>query len=515
MAGVVAGEGKTLKDYPQTTEASANDLIMVESPTEGTRAMKFGEIAANVAEQMADTPEYVALNNQAQQAINSANEAVQTANTAVENLQQYDTRLGDVEDAQDTLTTAMGNKQNKATDPKELGAGYLYQQSDGSVVLTEANPKFKYTIIVDNGTDGTVTAVEYADDAVGITPASGPNLGGWGETELLKEYFRPCVIKRGTDSPAYFLNPTNLKKKLDDTASVLTGADGDVMVQVKKMYGKISKVANGKVAISISNVREDGSWFCWNEVAGVEKEYRYRGRYMAGFATGDETMMRSISGVPKTVNKTRAAFRTLATAMGPQYCQNDIYMIFLWQFMYLLMYKNRNSQSALGQGRTLSSNTANVNTGWSDNYGCCFGDQGGVNGVVFLWVEDFYGDTWEWADGACYVNNIYKLTRDPSKYNDTGVGYEIELASGMTAANNNNKYITKLAMTNDVPFLPVGSGGSSATFWCDNVWVADATQVVRFGGHWADAARAGAFCWDLLNPASFAHSYVGSRLCRN
>lgn len=515
MAGVVAGEGKTLKDYPQTTTANANDLIMVESPTEGTRAMKFGEIAANVANQMADTPEYQQLNEAAQQAIDDAGTAVQNANQAVENLQQYDTRLEDVETAQTNLETDMEGKQSKATDPKELGAGYLYQQSDGTVILAEANPKFKYTIIVDNGTDGTPTAVEYADDAVGMTPASGSNLGSWGDTDLLKEYFRPCVIQKGADSPAYFLNPTNLKKKLDDTASVLTGADGDVMVQVKKMYGKFTKVENGKVAISISNVREDGSWFCWNEVAGVEKEYRYRGRYMAGFATGDETEMRSISGVPKTVSKTRGAFRTLATARGQQYYQNDIYLIFLWEFMYLLMYKNRNSQTALGQGRTLSSNTANVNCGWSDNYGCCWGDQGGVNGVVFLWVEDFYGDTWEWADGAVVKNDVYKLTRDPSKYNDTGDGYEIEMASGMTAANNNDKYITKLAMTNDVQFLPVASGGSSATFWCDNMWLADAVQVVGFGGCWVYAARAGAFCWYLDNAASSAGAAVGSRLCRN
>lgn len=515
MAGVVAGEGKTLKDYPQTTTANANDLIMVESPTEGTRAMKFGEIAANVANQMADTPEYTALNEAVQQAIDDAGTAVQNANQAVEDLQQYDTRLEEVETAQTNLETDMESKQSKATDPKELGAGYLYQRADGSVILTEANPKFKYTIIVDNGTDGTPTAVEYADDAVGMTPASGSNLGSWGDTDLLKEYFRPCVIQKGADLPAYFLDPVNLKKKVDGSASVLTGADGDVMVQVKKLYGKFTKVENGKVAISISNVREDGSWFCWNEVAGVEKEYRYRGRYMAGFATGDETEMRSISGVPKTVNKTRGAFRTLATARGAQYYQNDIYLIFLWEAMYLLMYKNRNSQTALGQGRTLSSNTANVNCGWSDNYGCCFGDQGGVNGVVFLWVEDFYGDTWEWADGAVVKNDVYKLTRDPSKYNDTGDGYEIELASGMTAANNNDKYITKLAMMNDVQFLPVASGGSSATFWCDNMWLADAVRVVRFGGSWFIAARAGAFCWFLSYSASHAYADIGSRLCRN
>lgn len=403
-------------------------------------------------------------------------------------------------------------KIDKATDPKELGAGYLYQQADGSVVLTEANLKFKYTVIVDNGTDGTPAAVEYADDAVGMVPASGSSLGSWGDTELLKEYFRPCVIKEGTDSPTYYLDPTNLKKKVDGSVSRLTGVDGDVMIQVKKLYGKFVSVGTNKIAISISNVREDGSWFCWNEVDGVEREYRYRGRYMAGFASGDQTKMRSISGVSKITNKSMTELRASAAACGKQYYQNDIYLVFLWEAMYLLMYKDRNSQSTLGQGHSIS--YTKTKCGWSDDYGCCWGSQDGDNGVVFLWVEDFYGDAWEWVDGIVYGNNTYKLTRDPSQYNDTGDGYEIKLASKMKAANNDNEYITKLAMTNDVQFLPIGSGGSSVTFWCDNVWVSDDVQAVAFGGYYNDVVEMGAFSWSLNNVASESGQF-GSRLCRN
>lgn len=517
MPNMVEGTGMNTKDLPKSKKAQRTDLLYLESLTEGSQAVEFGQLADAVAENMGESPEYQALNKKADDAVKAAQEATKTATDEVAKLAKYDTRLQTVEQTQTTQGQTLAGKMDKATDPKDLKAGYLYQQTDGSVVLTEANPKFKYTIIFSNGNDGNPSDVQYADDCASFTAAKAANLGSWGDTDLLKEYFKPCVIQAGADTPAYYLNPTNLRQKLDGTASVLTGADGDVMVQVKKLYGKFEKLPGGKVKASISNVREDNTWFCWTENAGIEEEYAYRGRYMAGFMDGDETQMRSISGVAKAVNKTREAFRSLATARGPQYHQNNVYMLFLWEFMYLLMYKERNSQLALGQGRSLGSNTNNVACGWSDGYGCCWGDQGGVNGVVFLWVEDFYGDTWEWVDGICYINTVYHLTRDPKKYSDTAASYEISLPSGLTAAANSNKYITELAMTNDVPFMPTKSGeagSGSTTFWCDNMWCADATQVVYFGGGWSHAASVGAFYWALSTAPSAAHARIGSRLCR-
>ena len=190
-------------------------------------------------------------------------------------------------------------------------------------------------------------------------------------------------------------------------------------------------------------------------------------------------------------------------------------MLLLWQVMYLLLYRNRNSQVALGQGRTSTSNTVAADTGWSNTRPFCWGDQGGHNGVVFLGVEDFYGNVWEWVDGCCLVDGVYRLTRDPAKYNDDAIRYEIASASGMLS-NVNDKYITKVMGYNDVGFLPAAaSGGSSNTYWCDNMWFDDQdTRVVLFGGAWNFAARAGAFCWILDNAASFSYVNVGSRLCR-
>lgn len=422
---------------------------------------------------------------------------------------------GQVEEAVEQATEAAENKVDKPTG-QTLTEGYLYQDASGNTVLKEGGDqsgKFKYTIIVDNGTDGSPKSIEYTDDCAGFIEASGSDLGDWGNTKLVQEYFRPCVIKPGDGAPAYYLRQSNMSLKEDGTPAVLTGADGDVMIEIHKLYGRFINSGN-RCKISIMNYKEDDNCFCFNDIAGVEKDVVYRGAFKAGVVSGATNVMRSVSGVAPLVNITRATGRAYATARGTGYHQNNFFMLMLYQVMYLMMYKNRDSQTALGQGRTLSSNTAASNTGWSISRPFCWGDQGGVNGVKFLGVEDFYGNVWEWVDGVCSISQVYKVTRDPAKYNDTGANMEISVATGLTASANNDKYITKCKLTNDLGFLPAASGGSSSTFWCDNMWTADASQVVFFGGHWSYAAAAGAFCWHLDSAASAAYASFGSRLCR-
>lgn len=408
--------------------------------------------------------------------------------------------------------------------PKPVGQtlteGYLYQQEDGSTKLLHGGDvvsKFKFSMLVDNGADGTPGAIEYLDDCYGFTPMTMNNgvldEGDWAGSPLL-DCFKPCVIDNDSDEPAYFLRKDDLTKKLDGTAATLTGADGDVMIQVSKLYGRVTKVGS-KAKISIMNFKEYDDCFCFNDIAGVENDYLYRGRYKAGKAPGDSSnVMRSISGVNPMVSMTRAIGRTRAAARGTGYHQNNPYLVFLWEFMFMLLFKTRQSQGALGKGRTGAS-AAEV-CGWSNNKNWIWGNQNGTDGVVFLGVEDFYGNVWEWVDGIVFNALTYKLTRDPSRYNDTGNNYEISAPSGLTAVNN-SKYVTQLQFTNDLGCLPANSGltgSGSNTFFCDYLWVAESVQVVHFGGSWSSGVSAGTFCWRLYDGAGDTGANIGSRLCR-
>lgn len=397
----------------------------------------------------------------------------------------------------------------------DLTEGFIYQNPDGTTKFVPQK-LFKYSVIVDNGADGTPSAVEYADDCVGFTPMTMSkgvlSEGSWADN-LLLSMFRPCVIAPDDHTPKYYLDKTNMSLKEDGTAATLTGADGDVMVEVDGLlYGKFEHISENKIKVSILNYSEQGC-FCFNDFGGEIRPRFYRGRYKAGVTSDDANTLRSISGVAPLVSKTRPAFRTLATARGDGYHQNNAYMLFLWQAMFLLLFKTRNSQSALGNGRTGTDSA--MNCGWSDNYGWIWGTTANsTDGVVFLGVEDFYGNVWEWVDGIVLNTLTYKLTRDPSLYNDTGDGFEISSASGLSNANNSGKYLVSVKGTNDLGFLPASTGGSSVTYFCDYFWVNDSVQVAMFGGRWDNGAIAGAFYWGLNGSASSAYAYIGSRLCR-
>ena len=222
--------------------------------------------------------------------------------------------------------------------------------------------------------------------------------------------------------------------------------------------------------------------------------------------------MRSISGVAPAVNSTRATFRGYAKARGGEYSQNDYYLLRLWQCMYLLLYGTRDSQAAIGRGRSASGNSSAINTGTMNAKPFCWGDTGGSNGMKFLGVENFYGNVWEFVDGLTIVDYVCKITEDPSKYDDVGTSYEI--TAGTVPSGAGGSYIKEMQATNDAPFLPSVVGGSETTYFCDALWTNSGTRVAAFGGRWPDAGRVGAFFWSLDSDASSAGSGVGSRLCR-
>lgn len=407
--------------------------------------------------------------------------------------------------------------------PEDLSMqeGYVYRKPDGTTKLILQQKLFKYSVIVDNGSDGTPSAVEYADDCVGFVPMTMKNgvlnEGSWTNNSLL-EMFKPCVIAPEDELPKYYLDKTNMSKKIDGTTAVLTGKDGDVMVEVDGLlYGKFEKISNTKFKVSILNYNEQGC-FCFNDFGAEIKERFYRGCYKAGFASGDESQMRSISGVTPSQFLTREQFRTRAVLRGEGYHQNNIYMLFLWQIMFLLLFKDRNSQSALGNGIVQADDIREC--GWSKNYGWIWGKQDSkTDGVVFLGIEDFYGNLCEFVDGCVLEDLTYKLTRKPEKYNDTGLDFEISDISGFSSREpDETGYVKAVKGTNDLGFLPTlikGNDTSSITYYCDRSFYNSKDNYYEapyFGGGYFDGLDAGAFCM-YFNSIGLGDE-ITSRLCR-
>lgn len=86
----------------------------------------------------------------------------------------------------------------------------------------------------------------------------------------------------------------------------------------------------------------------------------------------------------------------------------------------------------------------------------------------------------------------------------------VRYVKGMTAS---GYWITGVAHGLYMDMTPVGSfNGSSSTYFCDTYWYSGSRGRVVYRGYVNAVASGGVSCANASNDASYASTYVGSRL---
>lgn len=349
----------------------------------------------------------------------------------------------------------------------------------------------------------------------------------------------------------YFLDPTDSTKKADGTSADLTGADGQVMVQIPKFYYRYGKTGNVH-AWEISDKPLLGYTLHPAFVkAGVEVDYRYYGAYDACYLDATDGLYKSglnldditssldlandklgsVSGIYPLVGNTIVESRTLASNIGTGWHQLDYYLMSAVQLLYLVEYGDFDSQAELGDGNTNGSyvgSSANQNdsphtiAGASNSWGNSSTDDsqpsaGAKPGTAYMsyrGIENFLGNKWDWVDGV-FINptgdtDAWYATNDYDNFSDNTTG-KTKIATSMPV----DGYVTEIVATAGPVFIPSStSGGSSSTYLADFFFDDDNNQnrVLRFGGSAAVGAPAGAFSLNASIDASFSNRGGGARL---
>ena len=367
-----------------------------------------------------------------------------------------------------------------------------------TISVTTANYQIFGVKVMENNSNPN-SCCTYIEDAIGTSVATKTSLGGWADKFPFNK-IRMVGFKGGKVTKE--IKPSNKTQYIDGST---VPNDVDVMVEIPKVYWKFTNVTNG-YEMRISNYKIDSSYDCYaHKVGGVEKDHIYVGAYL-GYVESNK--LRSRSGVSPTVNTTLTQFRNYAHNVGSGYQQFNWFTLMLLQNLYLLAYKNLNSQNALGYGYA-NSNSNKTNTGGTNTKGIIFGETGGKQQVCFLGIEDFYGNIFQWVDGM-FHNNSYQVTVTPDNktFNDNGSGFK-----NVGKFVNSNIYgkISKVAHTNEGGYFPKECNGSDTTYYCDygNSY---GGYFARFGGYWNDGLFAGAFYLLVGYSPSNSDSNLGSRL---
>ena len=351
----------------------------------------------------------------------------------------------------------------------------------------------------------------------------------------------------------YYLDANNSALKADGiTASDLTGADGQVMVQIPKFYTKRTFSGdNRKWEISLypltgftvhSAFVKDGS----------EVDYRYIGAFegsmyddsagaMVGssdiatgmYASGDKLC--SVYGYYPKTNETRVEFRSMAAERGVGWRQQDYCLTSAIQLLYAVEYADFNSQSMIGSGRTNLSGGDWIADEYIAKTGLSISNGNGTNSVsngstlgyltdymTYRGIENFFGHIYKFLDGIAWDGRWTGSAAAQPVYVSNNVDYfNDESGTNMTHLCDADYIGSASGYIGDIKdvtgFIP-SAGGSSTTKLCDYYWQYSESgrnywRVPRVGGAANGGSAAGAFALTVNDRWAHDVANVGARLC--
>jgi hypothetical protein len=223
--------------------------------------------------------------------------------------------------------------------------------------------------------------------------------------------------------------------------------------------------------------------------------------------------LKSVSGVARQHTKTRAEFRTYATANGSGYFQLDLYHKTVMNFLWLIEWATKDSDSIMTGNKGYG--TAS-NTGGTDALSTPSGFNITTKQMRWHYIEDFVGNYLEFVDGATggFGDSTYYVTADTTKFSDLTSGLSSLSYSYPTNASSSNRCITALGWDVNNPFLvqPIEQLGTDYTAYFCDANSSSNNVVLLAGAYWVDSfAVNGVTCFNRSS-VSVANSNIGGRL---
>ena len=432
----------------------------------------------------------------------------------------------------------------------------------GATAILDLNISYvKYWgIIIDESNTSTSGAITYPQTltvngasvpnaAYGKTPAksaaNGFDMGGWANDDLIKG-IKP-VKSDGASSPTFTDAPTNASQWTTGT---------EYFTEFPFMWLSITK-SSSKITVMMSNAdtRPDSTFQCWafakandgvsdteiqNAASTVSRDSLMNGgsnaTYSRCFRLGCFLMSGDTSGFYSKANTAATNETQLnrywvgANARGGQYDGMSFAQWVHIQALFLILYKDRNSQAAHSSGLIdaiiVDSSNAPLST---TAYGMAGSESSERN--AFFWIHDIWGNFCQLiASAFVRAGDTYKvyhtLSRmaypanwDNNSWDSTG-NYALMSSKGFdtgSVSNNLNNYYNSACGSNGAGFL-VAEGAtttSGTTGWPDKGYTGWSTKQAcfpRVGGFYSDGAGVGLF-YAYVNASSFgSDSYYCARL---
>ena len=295
-----------------------------------------------------------------------------------------------------------------------------------------------------------------------------------------------------------------------DAAGTVTAWKGDsnfskgfayTMVYIPEFYFKY-KGSGAKKYFYISD--RAGNDFVKHPGSG-----KFVGKYVCTQdSSGSVSHIHSQFGGSPGTNITRATARILAKENGTKFHLYDFATYCAIVLLYAVEFADWDCQTKIGRGIVASSTAQSSNNGWYPDYHT--GRAAGTDGktaVQYRWIENLWGNVYQWVDGFNADGTTAYYCTDPSKYaDDTTTGYT---KIGTLPASG---WIKDLTVTDNGLLIPKTTGGSDSTYIPDYAYSSSGWHVLYVGGYWNSGSYAGLLYFDASNASSYSYSDVSARL---
>lgn len=387
----------------------------------------------------------------------------------------------------------VGFTQSGLTNHVEYFIGFFPYSTSGAVNFSEDNratgtpeePNV-YGVQIDLADENPESCLTYTDGAIGMTG---------GSSDWVKVFnIKPCLFKDG--QVVGYLNPNNYAQFEDgsSTADITSGTSGDVMVQFPRMGIKFTKTDTTLLIQLTTATNEEGYSYLAHTRGNEDRNFFYLGAYKS-YKASDK--LRSLSGKVFTQDNTSlTSYRGVAQANGDGYELMAYFQVLLIQVMYVIAYKNLNSQVALGMG--LVNGESVLPTGGTNSKGLNYGESTGTEQMKLFGLEDFWGNAPTFVDGI-YVNSSYSLLLGTDNFSSVGTGYDTY--GTVVTFGSQSTYISDIYGGNETGFIASATSGGSSVYYCDSVLI-NSSRIGTLGSTYASGDESGIFKLDLFTGGS-------------
>lgn len=338
-------------------------------------------------------------------------------------------------------------------------------------------------------------AVEYIDDAVGMTPGS----TDWDNTQLFDD-IEPWALDNNFNQLENLAYNDFTKNKLGNSVS----SDYNVFISFPILQYKIEKDAGG-LTIRLTTYQYGYEWEGYKPF--TDKRFLYIAAYTApsNYNLGKVSVRASKPVIKTSFN----SFNSIPSSNIRDGVKIMPYRIWLMlQCLFVIRYKSLNSQAALGNGYVEASDfVGNGNLPFKGMY------YGGNDGVKFCGLEHL------WGNAKQLISGLY--AESGSDFNDNNVKITgVFVDEARTIYHTENYGFPIVGHSAEFPFITADRSdthlpGSSSTYMCDFQSITDggttSERVARVGGYYNDKQNAGIFNIDFALTKDDAESSTTTR----